>query len=348
MPTSDAYNITDRLHQVQLLFWRNPARRLRTSEIATHLGVSQDTASRYLNQLSASGRLPLTADGWYWQLAENAKFELLPMKLNLPEGVALYLAARLLTQIHDEQNQHVLSALTKLISAMPDTIAPHQHAIIDMARERQQGPQHRSAIFEALALGWATRRPIRLTYAPPHRKTFECQFSPYLLEPSAIGRTFYAIGHSNPPDALRTFKMERIEYAKLTTESFEIPADFDGPALLKRSWGVMYGDEEPVEVRLRFSHWVTHRLKETLWHPSQQIIDTAEGSEWIAQIGDTLEIENWIRGWGSDCEVLAPQELREKMIKEARRLAAMYGAASSKSIPSDKPDTDLLSELFGG
>jgi predicted DNA-binding transcriptional regulator YafY len=102
MPTSDAYNKTDRLHQVQLLFWRNPARRLRTSEIATHLGVSQDTASRYLNQLSASGRLPLTEDGWYWQLAENAKFELLPMKLNLPEGVALYLVARLLSQIHDE------------------------------------------------------------------------------------------------------------------------------------------------------------------------------------------------------------------------------------------------------
>ena len=348
MPISDAYNKSDRLHQVQLLFWKNPARRLRTSEIAAHLGVSQDTASRYLTELSVSGRLPLVPDKWYWQLTENAKFELLPMKLNLSEGVALYLAARLLSQIHDEQNQHVLSGLTKLISAMPETIAPHQHAIVDMARERQQGQQDRSDIFEALALGWATRRQIRLTYAPPHRKTFECQFSPYLLEPSAIGRTFYAIGHSNPPDALRTFKMERIEYAKLTTESFEISANFDGPALLKRSWGVMYGDEESVEVRLRFSHWVTNRVKETLWHPSQQIIDTAEGSEWIAQIGDTLEIENWIRGWGSDCEVLAPQELREKMIKEARRLAAMYGITSTKSTPPDEPDMGLLSRILGG
>src|SRR5712692_4130749 len=348
MPTSDAYNKTDRLHQVQLLFWRNPARRLRTSEIATHLGVSSDTASRYLNELSASGRLPLVTEGWYWQLAENAKFELLPMHFDLPEGVALYLAARLLTQIHDEQNQQVISGLTKLIAAMPDTIAPHQHAIVDMARERQQGQQDRSGIFEALALGWATRRQIRLTYAPPHRKTFECHFSPYLLEPSAIGRTFYAIGYSNPPDALRTFKMERIEYAKLTEEPFEVPSDFDGTALLKRAWGVMYGDEELVEVRLRFSHWVTNRVKETLWHPSQQIIDTAKGSEWTAQIGDTLEIENWIRGWGSDCEVLAPQELREKMIKEARRLAHIYGITSTSSQPTDKPDTDLLSDLFGG
>ena len=138
MPTSDAYNKTDRLLQLQLLFWRNPSRRIRTNEIATHLGVSPDTASRYLKGLSASGRLPLIADGWYWQLAENAKFELLPMKLNLPEGVALYLAARLLTQIHDEQNIHVLSALSKLISGMPGTITTYQQAILDLARERQK------------------------------------------------------------------------------------------------------------------------------------------------------------------------------------------------------------------
>ena len=348
MPTSDAYNKTDRLHHIQLLFWNSPGKRLRTSEIAVKLEVSDDTALRYLTELSATGRLPVNKDGWYWQLAQDAKFELLPMKLNLAEGTALYLAARLLTQIHDERNEHVLSALSKLISGMPATITPYQQALLNLARERQKGQPDRSDIFETLALGWATQRIIRLTYTPPHRKTFESQFSPYLLEPSAIGRTFYAIGYSNPPDALRTFKMERIEHAKLTEEPFEVPPDFDGPALLKRAWGVMYGDEEPVEVRLRFSHWVTKRVKETLWHPSQQIIDTTEGCEWTAQIGDTLEIENWIRGWGSDCEVLTPKELREKMIKEVRRLAHIYEAAPTRSLPFDQPDTDLLSELFGG
>jgi predicted DNA-binding transcriptional regulator YafY len=348
MPTSDAYNKTDRLHQIQLLFWNSPGKRLRTNEIAVKLEVSEDTALRYLTELSATGRLPVNKDGWYWQLAQGAKFELLPMKLNLAEGTALYLAARLLTQIHDERNEHVLSALSKLISGMPATIAPHQQELLDLARERQKGQPDRSDIFEILALGWATHRVIRLTYAPPHRKTFECQFSPYLLEPSAIGRTFYAIGYSNPPNALRTFKMERIEHAKLTEEPFEVPSDFDGPALLKRAWGVMYGDEEPVEVRLRFSHWVTKRVKETLWHPSQQITDTADGCEWTAQIGDTLEIENWIRGWGADCEVLAPRESREKMIKEARRLAHLYGVDTTKSIPPDEPDMGLLSRIMGG
>jgi len=348
MPTSDAYNKTDRLHQVQLLFWKNPGRRLRTSEIATILGVSEDTASSYLKGLSAEGRLPLVKDGWYWQLAEDAKFELLPMKLDLPEGTALYLAARLLTQIHDERNEHILSALTKIIGVMPDTIASHQHAIVDQARERQKGQQDKSAIFEALALGWATHRRVRLVYTPPRRKTFETRFAPYLLEPSGIGRTIYAIGHSSLVANLRTYKLERIEFAELTQEPFEVQEGFDGPNLLKNAWGVMYSDEEPVEVRLRFSHWVTNRVKETLWHPSQQIIDTTEGCEWTAQIDDTVEIENWIRGWGSDCEVLAPLELREKVIDSIRRSARMYGIVFNKPTTPDEPDADLFNSFFGG
>lgn len=93
-----------------------------------------------------------------------------------------------------------------------------------------------------------------------------CFLSPYLLEPSGIGRTIYAIGHSSLANNLHTFKLERIEYAKLTDTTFEIPADFHGPSLLKNARTVMYGDEEPVEVCLRFSHWGTKRVKETVWY----------------------------------------------------------------------------------
>src|SRR6266700_6882874 len=109
MPTSDAYNKTDRLQQIQLLFWKNPGRQFRTSELAEILNVSQDTVTLDLNGLSRDGRLPVIKEGWYWKLAKDANFDLLPVKLNLPEGTALYLAARLLTQIHDEQNTFVLS-----------------------------------------------------------------------------------------------------------------------------------------------------------------------------------------------------------------------------------------------
>ncbi len=111
----------------------------------------------------------------------------------------------------------------------------------------------------------------------------------------------------------------------------------------------MYGDEEPVRIRLRFSHWVTKRVKETLWHPTQHIKDTPEGCEWTATIGDMVEIANWVRGWGADCEVLEPLELRENLTREARRLARMYNVAQAPTPNQDDgPDMDLLSNVFGG
>jgi predicted DNA-binding transcriptional regulator YafY len=350
MPTSDAYNKTDRLYALQMLFWKNPGQQLRTPEIAQMLGISESTALRYLTDLMTTGRLPITKEGQLWVLAENASLELPSVHLTVAEAAALFVSARMLSQIHDERNTHVIGALMKLVGAMPPSLAAHQRRLVDMARERQLQQPDRSSIFEALALGWATQHKVRVLYTPPHGKTFECVFEPYLLEPSGIGHTIYIIGWSTPPGQLRTFKFERIDHAELLKkEVFQVPADFDGPALLKRAWGVMYGDETCVEVRLRFSSWVEKRLKETLWHPSQQIIDTLEGCELTVQIGDLLEIENWIRGWGADCEVLAPLELRESMTQNARHLAHMYGVLSEKPVsPPDEPDTDLFSQLFGG
>jgi len=350
MPISDAYNKTARLQELRMLFWKNPGQRLRTLEIAATLGISESTARRYLTDLSSTGDLPVTKEGQLWVMAEGAALELPSIRFNVAEATALFVSARLLSQIHDERNTHVIQALMKIVGAMPPSIVLHQHRLVEIARERQQHQPDRSGIFEALALGWATHHKVRVFYAPPRGKTFEAIFEPYLLEPSGIGRTIYIIGRSTPPDALRTFKLERIEHAELLRkEPFQIPADFDGPALLKRAWGVMYGDEASTEVRLRFTSWVEKRVKETLWHPSQKIADTPEGCELTVQIGDVLEIENWIRGWGSDCEVLEPLELREKMAQHARRLAHMYGVLPAKpASPPDEPDTDLFSHLFGG
>ena len=61
MPKSDAYNKTDRLYEIQMLFWKNPKQRFTTPEIATSLNVSEDTALRYLKVLYRGGRLPLNA-----------------------------------------------------------------------------------------------------------------------------------------------------------------------------------------------------------------------------------------------------------------------------------------------
>jgi predicted DNA-binding transcriptional regulator YafY len=347
MPTSDAYNKTDRLQEIQLLFSKNPKRLFTTPEIARSLNVSDDTALRYLNDLSVKGHLPVEKKGRYWVLMEDAKMTLPAITFTFAEATALSIAGRLLSQIHDEHNVHVTQALLKLVKVLPDAVAAHQHKIVEIAKERQQHRPDRSAIFEALAIGWVKQRRVQLRYTTAEGKTFTCTFDPYLFEPTGIGRTIYVIGHSTPPDELRTFKLERIEQAVLLDEPFALPLNFDGPGLLKSAWVVMFGDREPVTIKLRFTSRVVTRLKETLWHPTQQIRETAEGCEMTLTIGDPLEIENWIRGWGPDCEVLAPKELREKLIEDLLRSARTYGIDMSSSVPPGEVDDDLFDTFFG-
>jgi CRISPR-associated endonuclease/helicase Cas3 len=298
MPVTDADTKTQRLLELQMLFWRSPGRSLRTAEIAAYLRVTERTARNYLDELTASGRLPLYKEGCEWRLLEDARMALLPVNLDLEEGAQLYLAARLLARHSDEPNPAIRAALAKLISAMPPTLSGHLEHLVQ-GLSTQADPRY-AAVFRAVVYGWATRRVLDLEYHPLRLKPYRARFRPYLLEPSAIGYTVYAIGHSDPPGALRTYKLERIRSATLTDEPFDLPAGFDGMALLQQAWGVMFG-EEPQAVRLRFSSAVARRVKETVWHPSQTVLDLEDGRvDWTAQVGDWLEMLPWIRGWGAD------------------------------------------------
>lgn len=323
MPVTDADTKTQRLLELQMLFWRNPSRSLRTAEIAEYLGVTERTARNYLNELSATGRLPIYKEGWEWRLVEDARMDLLPVNLDLEEGAQLYLAARLLAKHSDEPDPSIRAALVKLISAMPETLTGHLERLAQGLPAQADGEFANT--FQAIVYGWATRHAVELEYHPLKARPYKARFHPYLLEPSAIGYTIYAMGHSDPPGALRTYKLERISGARMTEEPFELPADFDGLELLQRAWGVMYGEELQTVV-LRFAAGTAaRRVTETVWHPSQQVRELDDGRvEWSAQVGDWLEMLPWIRGWGADVEVVGPEQLREALVGETSRLAALY------------------------
>ena len=67
------------------------------------------------------------------------------------------------------------------------------------------------------------------------------------------------------------------------------------------------------------------RAAETLWHPSQELEEQADGSLiWRATVSGMREIRIWIMGWGADAEVLEPDSLREDVASELTRSAALY------------------------
>jgi len=313
-----------RLQKIVHLLYRNP-RGLTTREIARHCRVTMRTAQRDLKDLEEAG-IPLW-EGEEGRYGVTEGYYLPPIHFNLEEAGALYLAARLLARYSDEHNPIVVHALAKLAAVLPETIAAHVHHSIDAMAGRRENRVF-TRVLETIVLGWATGRKVRIWHqAAGSDNVHEYLFSPYFLEPSSVGYATYAIGYSSWFEDMHTFKVERIQAAQLTEETFDIPESFDGVGLLQNAWGIMYGRPgEEVEVVLRFSPTVARRVEESVWHASQSLEPTDGGGCVLrVRVAHPMEMKPFIRSWGPECEVLSPQWLRQEVADEMRRVVEVYG-----------------------
>ena len=66
-------------------------------------------------------------------------------------------------------------------------------------------------------------------------------------------------------------------------------------------------------------------MKESVWHPSQEIDDLKDGGcLFTVRVSEPKEMRPWIRSWGAEVEVLSPPMLRQAIAEEAAKMAAVY------------------------
>jgi CRISPR-associated endonuclease/helicase Cas3 len=301
-------NKAARLEQIEQLLLRHKDG-LTISEIARKIGVNRSTVWHYYYDADLPhSHYELCGDGRIRLNPERLHFNI---KLNLDEALALHLAARLFSTRMDRHNPAAASAIRKISSAL-ETMAPPLSRAMSQAADRADGDDQLQdpryiEILKTLSKAWANGRMARILYASERSgQEHEYIFSPYFIEPYAIGQTTYVIGQIGKEEGMRTFKIERIHQAELLADSYVIPPDFDADDFLKDAWGIWTTGRPPVEVVLRFSPRVAQRVKETRWHRSQKLEDLEDGSVlWRAWIAEPKEMEPWIKGWGDEVVVLS-------------------------------------------
>ncbi len=78
-------------------------------------------------------------------------------------------------------------------------------------------------------------------------------------------------------------------------------------------------------MRLRFTGAAARYVRLREWHPSQKVKDRRDGSlELTLTVSHLLEVRRWVMGYGPECEVLEPAQLREEVREEFRRGAKVY------------------------
>ncbi len=341
---------SERLNKILLLLRDHPEG-LAVGDLARRLGVHRATI--YRDMLDLALEYPIYNDNGRWFINREAYRVQVPV--NLHEAMALYLAVRMMTTRTDKHNPHAAAALRHLAGALGN-IAPRIADFIRLSAEvmeqtdgRRQDPRYLE-VLEFLTRAWAEGRKVRVWHRHEgSRRVFRYTFAPYFIEPYPVGQTAHVIGLREPPGKIRTFKIERIEKIELLPERYTIPSDFDPRAILKDAWGIWYTDKEPVEVIARFHPRVSHRVLETVWHPSQETSFDEDGwLLWRAKVAEPQEMLPWLRGWGADVEVLAPAALRQRMAQEARVMAERYGwVVRVPFSPQEEGDSPSPEDTFG-
>lgn len=337
--------LQDRLDRVDRLLQRH-AEGLRETEIAQQLNFGRRSTNNYLRQLELQGRAYREDQLWY--PLPHQGIVLRRFEMNPEEAMTLYLAVRLFVKHSDQRNEAAETALTRLAQILSDDMGLGDD-ILAAAQElahRPRTPGYED-VFRTVMRSYIYRRKVAIDYQPYRGRAFETVFSPYLLEPSAIGFATYVIGHSSVVNDLRTLKLERITRARLLLQDeYQIPADFPGLELLRSAWSIYYG-EQLTRVVLHFHPDVSRRVQETQWHPSQELSWDEDRPGYVLlslQVADTTDLKPWIRTWGANCEVLEPVELRDELIGEARRLAHLYGWHTSTD---RQHDHSRFRDIFG-
>jgi proteasome accessory factor B len=211
--------------------------------------------------------------------------------------------------------------MTALLRGIPQKFALEMQKTYP---ERKNAKLSRNS--ELIAQAWLEGRWISAEYQNPFAESGrKIRLAVYFLEINPQNHATYVIGfdESGKRHDIRIFKLSRLGNVQLLEETFEIPNDFDPFRYLSTAWGIMVGDDQTV--RLRFKPSLKQYLSEEKFSRETNRTENPDGSTEITlQVGNTLELMPWIRGWGASVEVLEPLELREELFTEAQAVLELY------------------------
>ncbi len=316
----------DRLIAILMLLQTHP--RLTARAMAEKLEVTERTIHRDMLALSAAG-IPVVAERGVhggWSLLDDYKTNL--TGLNESEVHALFLAAtpRVMADLGLEKASQ--AALLKLLAALPkfnrhQVEDIRQRILIDTAGWHPTGenlavlPVVQAAIFQ--------ERRLQVCYERGEGKTVERLCEPLGLV--AKNNVWYLVAQVDSD--LRTYRVGRILEAHLTEHPFTRPADFDLAGFWQQSTQEFVATLPRYEVVFRVAGEMLPFLRGKIQQRRIEQISPPDELGWhTLRILFDVEQEAclYALGLGRQVEVIAPADLREKVVNMAREVILVYSS----------------------
>ena len=315
----------------------NRGRHPNCSQIAADLETSRKTIQRDINFMREHLDLPIAYDelkhGYYYtEPVANFPF----LQTTAEDLVALIVARNALQHLEDTPLVASLRhSFLKLQQGMQDQISIPWADIDQAFSVKTAGLSQRDlGIFEKLARAILERRELRFDYTKLGAEKAESRhLRPYHL--AEIDGGWYLIGHDIDRGARRTFAVQRMKGLSLLARKFLRVEDFHLEDHFAGSFGVWtrpdHGDGKaayPRPVRVRFRGFAARFVPERRWHPSQQVTvldETGDLIELRMELTALQDFQRWVLSFGSQAEVIEPEDLRQSVIRELKESAKRYG-----------------------
>ena len=309
------------------------------SQLARDLETSRKTIQRDINFMRDSLALPLAYDEVQHGYHYTEPVSTFPFLQTTAEDlVSLVVARQSLRHLEDTPLVASLrTSLQRLQQGMHDRITIPWSDIDQAFSVKGEGLSQRDlGVFEKVSRAIMEQRELKFDYTKlesdgPERR----HLRPFHL--AEIDGGWYVIGHDVDRGARRTFAIQRMKGLTLTQRPFLRPADFRLEDHFAGSFGAWIKTEEssgrplPAQrIRIRFRGFAARFVPERRWHPTQEVTRLDESGERIEvtmELNALQDITRWILSFGSQAEVIEPEELREAVARELDLARAQYSSS---------------------
>jgi predicted DNA-binding transcriptional regulator YafY len=295
------------------------------TSLAEKFELSTKTAQRDIEFMRDRLLCPLYYDssekGYYY---DDETFSLPMIYLSSEELSSLLIARKMLKDISGGYiGDEISSIIDKITNVLNKHIASGDKIDDTFSFELIEYSPAPEQVFKAILEGCLKKKCLSFTYySPATEEKSERTVEPYHLF-NYMG-TWHTIGYCHLRKGIRDFALGRISQAKVLTDSFNIPVDFDFKKYFLSTFG-LYKGKTTKEVTLRFSPEKSKWIKDQIWHKDQKARYLKDGSlELSFPVSDFSEITREILKHGDAVEVIKPKPLRDLIKAEAEKIAKIY------------------------
>jgi predicted DNA-binding transcriptional regulator YafY len=303
-------------------------------ELAARLAVSERTVHRDMEALSAAGVPVFALRGIYggWQLDDT-------WRTQVPGLDEAELRALLMAQPRIVGDTRLAAAaeraLDKLLAALPVTLRQRaatmrQRLFVDTTG--WYGPRENLSALPIVQEALSRDRKLLIDYRRRDQEQTTRAVDPLGLV--AKGATWYLIAQTS--NGYRTFRVSRIEQAKVLDAACQRPPDFDLAAYWRRSTAEFLESRRRLTVTVRMDPVAAETLKH--WCRHLTVLGPASPSDhWVTlqvECDDENQAAFMVLGFGPRIEVIHPASLRRRLDRD---VAEMFNQRRRRS-PRDTVD----------